>query len=248
MAAAIVAKNVGAHADAKILRERAESWRNLWNSDTGFMEARNSDGSWAGENAGWTEGDHWAYSLEVLHDTPGLIDIMGGNASFINFMSRHFGERGGASHNLHTNEPSHHIPYLYMYAGAPHKTQEWVRRIGESEYHHTAGGLSGNEDCGQMSAWYLWSAMGFYPVDPTSGEYIIGAPFFERISLKLPGAKRPLRVTAKGASQGAMYVKAVTINGVAHEEIAITQDQIKEGGDIVFTMSFEPEEWMLIQQ
>ncbi|RSH89012.1 hypothetical protein EHS25_002674 [Saitozyma podzolica] len=238
-AAAIVAANVDARDDARVLLERSKSYRNMWNAETGFMEAKNSDGSWAGPNAGWTEGDHWAYSLTVMHDVPGLIELMGGNASFVAFMDRHF----QGNHNLHTNEPSHHIPYLYSFAGAPSKSQEWVRKIGREEYDHTATGLSGNEDCGQMSAWYLFSAMGFYPVDPASATYVIGAPFFDSLTLRLPGARRPLRITARGASSGAKYVRGVTIDGKPHRDIMITHEQIRDGADIVFDMQQTPQVW-----
>ncbi|ORY26128.1 glycosyl hydrolase family 92-domain-containing protein [Naematelia encephala] len=238
-AASIVARHVGHHEDAEKLLERSKSYHNIWNAETGFMEAKRSDGTWAGEKAGWTEGDHWAYSLTVMHDVPGLIGLMGGNKSFVQFLDRHFD--GG--HNLHTNEPSHHIPYLYMYAGAPHKTQERVLHVGQNDYNHTALGLSGNEDCGQMSAWYLFSALGFYPVDPASATYVIGTPFFDNITLQLPGASRPLSIHAKGASDRSKYIKSVTIDGKQHDSIFITHEQIKNGADIVFEMDATPQVW-----
>ena len=179
---------MGAREDATFLRKRAQSYRHIFNEETGHMEARNSNGTWASPTQGWTEGDDWAYTLNVMvsrlsgcspqadqsqHDVPGLIELMGGEVAFIDFLNHHFDE----GHNLHTNEPSHHIasnscfdesrltgqPYMYNFGNRPDKTQEWVRHIGMNDYNHTAGGLSGNEDCGQMSAWYLFSAMGFYP-------------------------------------------------------------------------------------
>jgi putative alpha-1,2-mannosidase len=129
---------MGAAADAAHLATRAKSYANLWNGHTGFMEARLSDGSFAGPDAGWTEGDHWAYSLNVMHDVPGLIALMGGKDTFVAFLDTHFTH----GHNLHTNEPSHHTPNHYAWA-APSKAQEWVRSLGESEYNHTDIGLSG---------------------------------------------------------------------------------------------------------
>jgi putative alpha-1,2-mannosidase len=177
---------------------------------------------------------------------------------------------------------------LYNYAGAPHKTQEWVRKIGEEEYNHTAGGLSGvcflstlpfpssrlesnshlfenavadkqNEDCGQMSAWYLFSAMGFYPgmspfhmlssadvaVDPASATYTVGTPFFDHISLTLPGASRPLTISAKGASTGMKYIKSVTLNEKALRSFILEHGDIANGGDLVFEMSDSPQSWPL---
>ncbi|WWD16987.1 hypothetical protein CI109_101423 [Kwoniella shandongensis] len=225
-AAAMVADHVGDHDTAKFLRFRAGNYKTLWNRQTGHMEARNSDGSWAGYERGWTEGDHWAYSLDVMHDVPGLIELMGGNASFIDFLDRHF--EGG--HNLHTNEPSHHIPYLYIFAGAPHKSQEWVRSLGRSEYNHTAGGLSGNEDCGQMSAWYMFSALGFYPVDPAKASYVLSSPYFDQITLRLPNTTKPLIINARGASHGSVYVMGLKINDQVWTGIEVDHATLIQGG------------------
>ncbi|KAG5643250.1 hypothetical protein DXG03_001300, partial [Asterophora parasitica] len=175
----------------------------LFNSKTGFMEARNANGSWAGPDNGWTEGDKWAYSFNVVHDIPALIEKRGGNKSFVQSLDDHF--NGG--HNDHSNEPSHHIPYLYALAGAAYKTQTRVREIAQANYNNTPTGLSGNEDCGQMSAWYIFSALGFYPVNPVSGEYVVGSPFFDKITINLPPTphqkssqkKRKLTIIAQGA-------------------------------------------------
>ncbi|KAK8864700.1 hypothetical protein IAR55_001952 [Kwoniella newhampshirensis] len=238
-AAAIVADHVGDHEIAAFLRIRAKSYKNLWNAKTGHMEARNGAGSWAGHEAGWTEGDHWAYSLDVMHDVSGLIDLMGGNASFIDFLDRHFG--GG--HNLHTNEPSHHIPYLYMFAGAPHKTQEWARSLGRSEYNHTAGGLSGNEDCGQMSAWYLFSALGFYPVDPAKATYVLSSPFFDQITLRLPNSSAMIQINAGGASDGRIYVKSLKIDGVEWAGIEVDHELLTRGGKWDWELESTPQFW-----
>ncbi|BEI84098.1 hypothetical protein CcaverHIS002_0407020 [Cutaneotrichosporon cavernicola] len=240
-AAAIVAAHVGANKDAKVLAARAKNYRNIWNNETGFMEARRADGSWAGWWAGWTEGDHWAYSLTVMHDTPGLIELMGGDDKFVDFIDRHFD--GG--HNLHTNEPSHHIPYLYSFAPhAAHKSQEWVRNIGENEYDDSAEGLSGNEDCGQMSAWYLFSALGFYPVDPASATYVVGAPFFDRIQLRLPSMHEvgaAITVIAPGASKN-KYVKGLKVDSRKYG-IHLSHADIAEGASIEFEMADTPQHW-----
>ncbi|KAG6887028.1 hypothetical protein C0995_002298 [Termitomyces sp. Mi166 len=217
----------------------------LFNTETGFMEARNADGTWAGEDRGWTEGDKWAYSFDVVHDIPGLIDKRGGNESFVRSLDEHFD--GG--HNDHTNEPSHHIPYLYALAGAAYKTQLRVREIAQMNYNNTPNGLSGNEDCGQMSAWYIFSAMGFYPVNPVSGEYIVGSPFFDKITIHLPprpgqevDQSRKLTILAAGAPVKP-YIKSLTVNGRKVDVPIIRHDDIMDGGEIVFEMSEWVEKW-----
>ncbi|PPQ75924.1 hypothetical protein CVT24_002506 [Panaeolus cyanescens] len=210
----------------------------LFNDKTGFMEARNKDGTWAGEDSGWTEGDKWAYSFDVMHDVGGLVARRGGKVKFVRSLDEHFD--GG--HNDHTNEPSHHIPYLYAMAGAAWKTQERVREIAWSEYGDGPEGLSGNEDCGQMSAWFIFTAMGFYPVNPVSGEYIVGSPLFESITIHIPNASKPLRIIAKGA-RTKKYVKSLTIDGRKVETPVIQHEWIRDGADVVFEMSAEVEGW-----
>ncbi|WVQ77907.1 hypothetical protein IAR50_007613 [Cryptococcus sp. DSM 104548] len=229
---------------ASLLSTRAKNYKNLWNNATGFMEARNSDGTWAGDDNGWTEGDKWAYSLDVMHDVPGLVQLMGGNASFVDFMDRHFS--GG--HNLHTNEPSHHIPYLYSLASAPSKSQYWLHSLASSEYNHTASGLSGNEDCGQMSAWYIFTALGFYPVDPASATYVLGSPLFQRIRIRLPEVpwdanlgERVLEVVAEGASEGKVYVKGLSIAGGEWEGVEVGHDIVTRGGKWIWQMADQPQ-------
>ncbi|KAI0084207.1 glycoside hydrolase family 92 protein [Irpex rosettiformis] len=210
----------------------------IFNNDTGFMEARNRDGSWAGQDEGWTEGDMWAYTFDVVHDVEALITRRGGNKSFVEFLDQHFD--GG--HNDHTNEPSHHIPYLYSLAGAASKTQERVREIAISNYNSTIRGLSGNEDCGQMSAWYIFSALGFYPVNPVSGDYVVGSPFYDRVTIDLPGKPKPLVITSRGASTKP-YVASLKIDGKQTDTPIILHDQLVNGGEIDFVMSDNPTSW-----
>ncbi|KAF9523228.1 glycosyl hydrolase family 92-domain-containing protein [Crepidotus variabilis] len=202
----------------------------LWNEATGFMEAKNADGSWAGESRGWTEGDKWAYSFDVVHEIPTLIKKRGGKVGFVKSLEDHF--NGG--HNQHSNEPSHHIPYLYALSGAAFKTQERVREVANENYNNTANGLSGNEDCGQMSAWFLFSALGFYPVNPVSGEYVVGSPLFEKITLSVPDpltisspkpSTRKITVIAHGA-RSKPFVKSLSINGQPVATPLITHSQL----------------------
>ncbi|KAJ7733323.1 glycoside hydrolase family 92 protein [Mycena metata] len=205
----------------------------LYNNETGFMEARNASGAWAGPDNGWTEGDKWAYTFDVVQDIPGLVQHRGGNASFVASLDAHLD--GG--HNDHSNEPSHHIPYLYALAGAASKTQERVREIAAANYNSTPTGLSGNEDCGQMSAWYLFSALGFYPVNPASRD-----PFFDKVTIRLPRRAKALTIIAAGAPS-AKYVRSLTIDGRAVGSAVIRHEQIAEGAEVLFDMSDVPETW-----
>ncbi|KAF9447322.1 glycoside hydrolase family 92 protein [Macrolepiota fuliginosa MF-IS2] len=242
-AAYVLAHELGKTKEAQFLLERSKSAPfTLWNDKTGFFEARNADGSWAGEDRGWTEGDKWAYSFDVVHDIPQLIEKRGGNVAFVKSLEEHF----NSGHNDHSNEPSHHIPYLYALSGAAWKTQERVREIARANYNNTPTGLSGNEDCGQMSAWYLFSALGFYPVNPVSGEYVIGSPLFNRIEIDLPGSTpsdpKKLIVVSVGGPR-LPYVKSVQVNGVYLDKPVLKHEQIKDGAVIVFSMSPIIEEW-----
>ncbi|KAG1837349.1 glycoside hydrolase family 92 protein [Suillus tomentosus] len=211
----------------------------IFNSLTGFMEARNASGAWAGPDNGWTEGDKWAYTFDVIHDTPGLIARKGGNATFVKFLDEHFD--GG--HNDHTNEPSHHIPYLYSLAGAASKSQSRIRQIAESNYNASVNGLSGNEDCGQMSAWYLFSALGFYPVNPVSGLYVVGSPFFDEVEIEFPLSNATsLKIIAEGAPSRP-FVNSLTINSADILSPIISHNQILDGGRFEFIMSSRPQAW-----
>jgi predicted alpha-1,2-mannosidase len=220
---------------ARALWARSSNYRTQWNPETGFISARNSDGSWAED--GWTEGTKWPYLFGALHDIRGLRDLMG-----VELFRARLDEHFAGGWNMHDNEPSHHIPYLYSYAGQPWKTQAQVRSIARASYLTDPGGLCGNDDLGQMSAWYLFTAMGFYPVDPSSGEYVVGAPLFDSLVIDLPWADGPLEVLGPGAP-GAPYVAALTVNGVPRNEPFLRHADIAHGGRIEFSMSTEPTTW-----
>ncbi|KAM5537813.1 hypothetical protein V8D89_008581 [Ganoderma adspersum] len=225
--------------DAAFFRVRAFSAPfTLFNNATGFMEARDADGAWAGPGEGWTEGDMWAYTFDVVHDVPALIARRGGESKFVAFLDEHFD--GG--HNDHTNEPSHHIPYLYTLADAAAKSQERIREIAKDNYNNSVNGLSGNEDCGQMSAWYVFSALGFYPVDPVSAQYVIGTPFFDKVTIDLPASSQLLVITSTGAPTKP-YIKSVTVNGRALDVPILMHADIASGGRIEFEMSGTPQGW-----
>ncbi|KAI0051484.1 glycoside hydrolase family 92 protein [Auriscalpium vulgare] len=238
-AVSVLARIVGNTEDSSFFLNRSMvAPFTIYNNGTGFMEARNADGAWAGESAGWTEGDKWAYSFDVVHAVDELIEARGGKAKFVESLDEHF--EGG--HNDHSNEPSHHIPYLYSLAGAASKAQSQVRQIAKVDYNNTVTGLAGNEDCGQMSAWYLFGALGFYPVNPVSGEYVIGSPFYDEVTIHLPMAKKPLKIISSGAPNKP-YIKSLTVNGHKRLDPIISHEDIVQGGTLEFEMSSKPEAW-----
>ncbi|ACQ78399.1 alpha-1,2-mannosidase [Beutenbergia cavernae DSM 12333] len=234
-AVAVLADAAGRPEIAAELRERAQWYRNVWNAERGFMQSRNRDGSWA--EGGWTEGTQWPYTFQVLHDARGLRDLMGVDL-FRARLDGHF----AAGWNRHDNEPSHHIPYLFSYAGQPWKTAEHTRRIARESYLATPDGLCGNDDLGQMSAWYVFTALGFYPVNPASTEYVVGAPLFDRLEVDLPGAARPLVVVAPGAPT-LPYVAALRVDGREVTTPFLQHAWIADGAVVEFTMSAEPTDW-----
>ncbi|KAI1176051.1 glycoside hydrolase family 92 protein [Nemania sp. FL0916] len=248
-ACAIVARAAGDNEAAEDLEKRAKNYANLWNNETQFMQARNANGTFANETWGWTEGDHWVYTFDVLHDVDGLADLFqGGRDGMKAKLDEHFD--GG--HNVHSNEPSHHVPYLYSLIGHPSTAASRIRSIAWDNYNATSNGLSGNEDLGQMSAWYVFSALGFYPVNSAGDEYVVGTPFFEKVSLRLPsgvanggetgGAEKELVISAPGAPTKP-YVKGLTIDGKKIETPVITHGDLVNARAVVFEMSETPTNW-----
>ncbi|MBS0418467.1 MAG: GH92 family glycosyl hydrolase [Proteobacteria bacterium] len=237
-AVAQVAKVLGKTNDYRELLRRSGNYRNLFNSTRGFMQARNSDGSWANPADGWTEGDEWVYLFAPLHDIPGVMKLLGGPAAFNAKLDAHF----SGNHNHHDNEPSHHYGYLYDYGGQPWKTQERVRQIAHDAYSNTPTGILGNEDCGQMSAWYVFTAMGFYPVNPASAQYMIGSPLFTRTSLHLPNGKQ-FEISAINNSAEHPYIQSARLNGRPLVQPFVTYQQIESGGKLEFVMGPRPSRW-----
>ncbi|WP_426662034.1 GH92 family glycosyl hydrolase [Rhodanobacter aciditrophus] len=237
-AVAQVAKATGHAQDYAHFLQRSLDYRKLFNPARGFMQARNADGSWASPTEGWTEGDQWVYLFAALHDIGGTVDLLGGPAAAEAKLDAHFA--GG--HNHHDNEPSHHYGYLYDFVGAPWKTQARVRRIAAEAYSDSPTGILGNEDCGQMSAWYVFAALGFYPVNPASAEYMIGSPLFPRVTMHLPGG-RTFTVTARNNSAANVYIQSATLNGRPLEVPVISHAQIVAGGTLDFVMGPRPSRW-----
>jgi predicted alpha-1,2-mannosidase len=237
-AVAQVAKAAGKDEDYAYFIKRSANYKNLFNPARGFMQARNSDGSWASPQEGWTEGDQWVYLFAALHDVPGVVALLGGAQAASAKLDEHFAD----GHNRHDNEPSHHYGYLYDYTGQPWKTQARVREIAQTAYSNTPNGVLGNEDCGQMSAWYVFTALGFYPLNPASAEYVIGSPLFTRVALHLPNG-RTFGISAHDNGPRNVYVQSVSLNGTVLDIPVITYAQIEAGGTLDFVMGPKPSNW-----
>jgi len=244
---------------------RATSWRKLFDAETGFLRARNADGSFPPDfdpmsthGQGYIEGNAWNYSLYVPHDVQGFTDLLGGPDKLVAWLDGLFVmqvDDESIAHNeditragmignyVHGNEPSHHVPYLYNYVGQPWKTQARVRQIMDEMYRPTPDGLCGNDDCGQMSAWYVFSALGFYPVAPGSNQYVLGSPVVRRAEIDLGGG-RIFTIVAENQTPANVYVSEVRLNGERLDRSYITHGEIVGGGELRFVMSDRPNrEW-----
>ncbi len=256
-----MAKHLGKTADYEHFSKRAEYYRNLHNADTHFFQSRNSKGEWIepfdalkyGANGGYpfTEGNAWQYYWYVPHNVDALVELTGGKKAFEKKLDDFFtitDTSGAKNDNIsgligqyaHGNEPSHHVAYLYNAIGKPEKTQDMVWRIMTQLYNNTSSGYAGNDDCGEMSAWYVMSAMGFYPVNPASGEYYIGTPLFDRCTIHLPNGN-DFTVTAKRRNADSHRVKSITLNGkklnIAKKDgFILTHDAIVGGGTMEFRL------------
>lgn len=256
-AAADMAKRMGKTEDAAYFARRADFYKNLFDSSTQFMRPKKSDGTWKSpfnpsqighaESVGgdYTEGNAWQYTWHVQHDVPGLIALFGGEEPFLNKLDSLFTLKlettqadvtGLIGQYAHGNEPSHHVTYLYALAGRPERTQELIREIFDTQYSPKPNGLCGNDDCGQMSAWYMFSAMGFYPVNPVSGEYVFGAPQLPEFVLHLADGKT-FTIKAEGLSEANKYVKSITLNDEPYTKNFISHADIVKGGTLVYQMT-----------
>ncbi|HEY2345965.1 MAG TPA: GH92 family glycosyl hydrolase [Xanthomonadaceae bacterium] len=251
-----VAASMGRGDIAAQFGKRAANWHNAYDAKTGFMRARKSDGAFrepfdptaSGYGTDYTEGNAWQYSWYVPQDVAGLIRAHGGDAKFAAMLDQVFDAKidpkvfahmeditGLIGWYAHGNEPSHHTAYLYDYAGQPWRTQERLKQVMDSQYAPRVDGLAGNDDLGQMSAWFIFTAMGFYPVAPASNEYVIGRPFVDRVALNLPNGKR-FTVIAEHLDDAHPYVGAVSLDGKALERSFIRHEEIMAGGELRFVM------------
>lgn len=240
--------------------KRAQNWRNVFDAKTGFVRARKSTGEFrtpfnpvqSNFGSDYTEGSAWQYSWYMPHDNAGLVKFLGGDAGLQAKIDQVFDAKidanvyahmedisGLIGHYAHGNEPSHHVAYLYNYAGAPWKTQGRLGQIVASQYKDAPDGLAGNDDLGQTSAWLAFTAMGFYPVAPGTNEYVLGRPFVERATLNLPNGKR-FTVRAVNLSSANGYVGNVTLNGQPLARSYLRHEDILAGGELVFTMQATP--------
>lgn len=261
-AVAHIAKAAGQTQDFNLLIERSKNYKNLFDPSTTFIRPRLENGQWAepfdptemGYSKKWrdyTESDPWETTFSVQHDPAGYIKLFGGQKAFIEKLDNLFTVSsqlppdappdiaGMVGQYAHGNEPCHHMAYLYCYAGAPHKTQERVRSLLEMEYDDQPDGLAGNEDCGQMSAWYVISALGFYAFDPVSGNYVFGSPLVNRAELDLGHGKK-LTVKVKREDPKDCYIQSVTFNEKAYNKLWFSHADIVDGAVIEFTMGSQP--------
>ena len=255
-AAADMARLMGRTEDAAYFADRATWYKHLFDPETRFMRPRLADGTWktpfdpAGlahaESSGgdYTEGNAWQYTWHVQHDVDGLIELFGGKKAFLSRLDTFFTTKlestlsdvtGLIGQYAHGNEPSHHVAYFYALAGQPRRTAELVREIFDTQYLPKADGLCGNDDCGQMSAWYMLSAMGFYPVDPVSARYVFGAPQMKHFTLHLDNAKT-FEIEARGLSKENKYVKKILLNGKPYKKNYIEHADIVRGGKLTYIM------------
>ncbi|MBA2736079.1 MAG: glycoside hydrolase family 92 protein, partial [Pyrinomonadaceae bacterium] len=241
--------------------KRSENWKNVFDPSVGFTRPKMSDGKFSKkfdalktEGQGYIEGNSWNYSLYVPHNPAKMIEMMGGKAKFaahldelftMHLPDEFFAEteditrEGIIGGYVHGNEPSHHAAYLYNWADAPEKTQERVRMILKNQYRAAPDGLGGNDDCGQMSAWFLFSTLGFYPVAPGSEQYSLGSPAIKTAVLKLENGKT-LTIEANNQGDKNVYVEKVIVNGKEINRNYITHTEIMNGGKITFLMSDKP--------
>jgi len=260
-----LAAALGKTEDAAKYAKQAQNYRKLYDTQSGWMRGRNQDGSWSTPfnplkwGDAFTEGNSLHYSWSVMQDVQGLIDLMGGDKKFVDrldsiftapplFDDSYYGETiheiremqiVNMGNYAHGNQPIQHMIYLYDWAGAPWKTQYHVRDVMKKLYAPTPDGYPGDEDNGQTSAWYVFSAMGFYPVTPTVGQYALGSPLFRNVQLTLPNGKL-LLIEAENNGPDNVYIQSVTLNGKRHDKSWLSREQLTGGGTLRFAMGSKP--------
>ena len=263
-AVAQMAQMLGQKDDEKEFTRRSKFYENLFDPESKLMRGRDSNGNWRTpfdpfaptsplRNPGdYTEANAWQYSFAPQHDVEGLINLQGGKANFAKMLDKFFsakpdtgetaeslkylGQEGLIGQYSHGNEPSHHIAYLYKFTDKGWKTDELIREITTRFYSNKPDGITGNDDCGQMSAWYILSVLGIYPVHPSGGEYVLGAPQIASAKVKLAGGKL-LKIEARNFSGANKYVKEIYLNGRRFEKMSISHAEIAKGGTLTFVMT-----------
>ena len=252
---------LGKKDDAAMFYKLGQNYRNIFDPATGFMRGKTEQGAWREpfrpDEEYWqdyTESDAWQATFNVMQDVQGLIDLYGGDDAFIAKLDALFAApsnilnsppdiSGMIGQDAQGNEPSNHIPYLYSFAGAPWKTQERVRQVA-ALYNNTPAGVPGNDDCGQISSWFAFAAMGFYPVNAVTGVYVIGSPSVERAVLRNPKSGTTFTIITENNSERNLYIQSAAWNGKPLTRSWITHDQILAGGELRFRMGSQPnKEW-----
>lgn len=256
-----MAKKLGKQKDYLTFMKRASSYRNLFDSTNGLMRGKDSQGLWRTpfnshiyvEGGDFTEGTSWQYSWYVPQDVPGLIQLMGGNKRFSEKLDSLFVSNADSSKGVddiqgrigeywHGNEPSHHIIFLYCYAGQPWKTQERVHEVLKTQYGNKPNSLTGNDDCGQMSAWYIFNSIGFYPVCPGSNYYVIGTPTLKKSIMHLSNSKS-FTVLAENFTDENIYIQSLKLNGKDWDSPFLPYKELQNGGTMIFTMGPRPNKY-----
>jgi predicted alpha-1,2-mannosidase len=251
--------------EIEVFAKRSMNYKNVFDKESSLMRGRNEDGSFQAPFSpfkwgdAFTEGNSWHYTWSVFHDMQGLIDLMGGKQEFVTMLDSVFivppvfdeSYYGGVIHEIremqimnmgnyaHGNQPIQHMIYLYNYAGQPWKTQHWLREVMDRLYTPQADGYCGDEDNGQTSAWYVFTAMGFYPVAPATDEYVIGAPLFKKITVELENGKT-ISIEAPKNGKDNRYVQSIDLNGKSYSKNYFKYDELMNGAKINFDMSAEP--------
>ena len=258
---ALMAKQMGRKEDAALFAKRSLYYRHYFDSTTKFFRGKNEQGEWnksfgPGRTShpwidDYCEGNAWQYTWLVPQDVEGLIKLLGGDAAFVNRLDEFFKLKiefdpqsppdisGMIGQYAHGNEPGHHTTYLYAYAGQQWKTAEKIRFILKEQYLDSTDGISGNEDCGQMSAWYIFSSLGFYPVFPASGVYVLGSPLFDKATILLPNKKTFSLKTEQNGPKN-IYIQRIILNGKPWPNTYITHKQIMQGGTMTIVMGSKP--------
>lgn len=258
--AGAMAELLGKRDDAAMFYGLSKNYKNVFDPTTGFMRGKTDDGKWTEpfrpdqETDDYVETDAWQASQSVMHDVQGLIDLHGGDKQFIAKLDALFTApsfvydarpdiSGMVGQDAQGNEPSNHIPYLYSFAGAPWKTQYWVRKVA-GLYKNTRDGIPGNDDCGQLSSWFVFAALGLYPVNASTGVYVIGSPLVKRASLKNPVASTTFTIVAERNSDENVYIQSAELNSRRLSRSWLTHAEIVAGGELRFRMGDEPNrEW-----
>ncbi|MBC9911154.1 GH92 family glycosyl hydrolase [Chitinophaga varians] len=257
---AAMAKKMGKTEDYEYYKRRAAYYKNYFDSTIKFVRPRMSDGSFKTpydpfnsihEKGDFTEGNGWQYTWLVPQDVEGLINLMGGDEAFTRKLDSLFtakGDMGAEASNdisgligmyAHGNEPSHHVTYMYAFAGNQWKTAEKVRQVMKDFYFDQPEGLAGNEDCGAMSSWYVFSSLGFYPVNPANGVYVMGSPLFDKATVKLQDGKTFTVQTINNSKEN-IYIQSIKLNGKPYTKSFITHQDLLKGGTMVVTMGNKP--------